>query len=252
MEMSNNIESRPEQEPLSPEFLAEQVRLPREAWDEHFRKLIAEKSAENQKEIAEGMEESPEPPEVRTFHRYLEGLGLDENALRGKKILDLGCGEEGEFVKHCLERGITAEAYGVDAQADESAVPDNLKGHILKGYFENEAPIRDADYVISVGAISNSIWGGEEQGDTAKILERAVAAMKEGGEVRMYPMQEAAVAAPLEGLEASQKKWREILEKFSAHHGVEYQIEPRAIKVAGNANDIILESVLVLRKKKNS
>lgn len=244
------MENGPEQESLNPAFLAEQVWLPREEWDERFRILVAKKSEENQKVIEEGMEEGPESPEEKIFQRYLKGLGLDENALQGKRILDLGCGEKGEFVKYCIEHGITTEVYGVDAQVDESLVEEKLKKHLVKGYFEGEAPVRDADYVISVGAVSNEIWGGETQGDIEKILARAVDALKEGGEIRMYPIQEAARATPLEGLAASREKWKEILDAFTADHGVEYRLEPRDIKVTGHDNDIILESVLVIKRKK--
>ncbi len=249
MEMSNTMELRPEKESLGPEFLAEQARLPREEWDERFRILVAKKSEENQKVIAEGVEEGPESPEERVFRRYCDGLGLDEESLHGKRIVDFGCGEEGEFVKYCIEHGITTEVYGVDAQVDESLVEEKFKKHLVKGYFEDEAPVRDADYVISVGAVSNEIWGGETQGDIEKILARAVDALKDGGEIRMYPIQEAARATPLEGLAASRERWKEILDAFAADHGVEYRLEPRDIKVAGNDNDIILESVLVMKRK---
>ena len=82
-----------EQEPVSPDFLQEQIRLPRNQWSEKFRQLFEEKIAENQREKVDEPEESPESAQERTFRRYIEGLGLDESKLRNKKVLDLGCGD---------------------------------------------------------------------------------------------------------------------------------------------------------------
>jgi hypothetical protein len=83
------------------------------------------------------------------------------------------------------------------------------------------------------------------------IIEKALASLKEDGEIRIYPIQEAAKATPLEGLEASRKKWDELLKEISETLKRDYKIEPRNIKVSGKNNDIILESVLIIKRKKN-
>jgi SAM-dependent methyltransferase len=255
--------SKSEQEPLAPDFLQEQVRLPEDQWDEKFRKLIEEKIREDQQEnerfrksVEEEVDEPEEPPEIlreRDFKRYTVGLGLDETKLKDKKILDLGCCE-GEFVKFLIEKGITPEAYGLDLELDETAIEDKFKAHFFQGNFEEDLPVKNVDYVVSVGAVSNGICAGEEVMDIRRIVEKSLASLKEGGEVRMYPMQEAAKATMIfeEGLVKSQQKWDELLAEISETQGVEYKIEPRNIKVlvGKNNNDIILESVLIIRRKK--
>jgi len=249
----NNESSKSEQESITPDFLQGQVRLPKDQWSEKFRRLIEEKTKENQ-QVQEGVEEeevveSPEVLRERTFKRYIEGLGLEEKSLQGKKVLDLGSGE-GEFIKSLIEKGITPEAYGVDADLDETAIEDKFKKHLVRGNFEEDLPVQNVDYVVSVGAVSNGVWGGEETMDIRRIVEKSLASLKEDGEIRIYPIQEAAEANPLEGLQASQEKWKELLEEISKTQNVECKIEPRNIKVAGNSNDVILESVLVIHRKK--
>lgn len=249
----NNESSKSKQESVTPDFLQDQVRLPKEQWNEKFGKLIEEKTKENQ-QVQESVEKEAavECPEVlceRTFKRYIEGLGLSEESLEGKRVLDLGSGE-GEFVKSLVEKGITPEAYGVDAGLEESATEDRFKKRLVRGNFEEDLPVQNVDYVVSVGAVSNGIWGGEEAMDIRRIVEKSLASLKEDGEIRIYPIQEAAQATPLEGLKASQEKWKELLTEISETQKIECKFEPRNIKVSGKDNDVILESVLVIRRKK--
>lgn len=238
------------QEPLAPYVLQEQIRLPKDQWNEKFCQLIEEKTRENQQENIKETEESPKVLRERIFKRYLEGLGIDEIHLRGKKILDLGTGG-GEFVKDLIEKGITSEAYGVDAQIDESVIEDRFNGHLVQGNFEEDFPIKDIDYIVSVGAVSNGVWGGEEVMKIGRIIEKSLASLKEDGELRIYPIKEAARATPLEGIEKTQQKWKELLKEISEIQKFDWKIEPKNIKVIGGNNDIILDSVLIIKKKKN-
>lgn len=249
----NNDLTKSEKELITSDFLQEQVRLPKKQWNEKFKQLIEEKIKENQ-QAQEDVRKTKieEPPEVlreRTFKRYIEGLGLNEESLRGKKILDLGSGE-GEFVKSLIEKGLTSEAYGVDAEIDETTIENIFKGHFIKGNFEEDLPVQNFDYIISVGAVSNSIWAGEEVMNLKDIIKKSLASLKEDGEIRIYPIQEAAKETPCKGLEKSKQKWDELLAEISERQKLEYKIEPRNIKIIGNNNDIILESVLIIRRKK--
>jgi len=201
-----------EHRPVTPIFLQEQIRLPKDQWNEKFRQLIEEKTIENQQAREARAEETEESPEVlreRTFKRYMDGLGLDEETMRGKKILDLGSGE-GEFIQSLIEKGIAPEAYGIDVQVDENLVENKLKGHLLQGNFEEGLPVRNVDYIVSVGAVSNGVWGGEEVMNIKRIIKKSLASLKKDGEIRIYPIQEAAEANPLEGLKSSQKKMERI------------------------------------------
>ena len=241
-----SFERQSEKEPLGPAFLEEQIRLPRSEWDERFRNLIEEKIQERQLP-EEVREESPEREQERSFERYLKGLGLNEDALKDKKILDLGSGD-GEFVRSLIEKGITKDAYGIDVAVDEITLNEKFKGHLLKSDFEHKLPVSNADYVVSVGAVSLGVWGGDEVMNIPRIIEHSLAALNKNGEIRIYPLQEAAVATPLEGLEESSKKWQELITKLSKEQNLECTIVPRNVKVIGDADDIMLQSVLVIKK----
>jgi len=244
-----NMESNKfEENSTTPDFLQEQVRLPKDQWNEKFLKLVEEKIRENQKENNENLKELPEILQESTVRRYLEGLGLSEEKLKDKKVLDLGTGD-GDFIKYLIEKDITQEAYGIDVAWNENSVEDKLKPHFFRGNFEEDLPIKNADYIISVGAVSNGIWAGEERMDIRRIIEKSLNALKKDGEILIYPIQEAAKATPLEGLQASQQKWDALLKEISNIHKVECKIEPRDIKVSGKNNDIILESVLIIKRK---
>lgn len=250
-----NYESKKsEQESITPDFLQEQIRLPKNQWDQRFKELIEEKIKENQR-FQEGineekLEESPEILEKHIFQRYVKGLGLNEESLKGKRILDLGCGK-GEFIQYLIKQGITSEAYGIDAKIDKITIKDRFKKHFIKGNFEESLPVKNVDYVVSVGAVSNGIWNGKEVMNIRRVIENSLLSLNENGEIRIYPIQEPSKATPLEGLKASLKKWKELLTEISQTQKVEYQIKPINIKVSGKNNDIILESVLIIRKKKD-
>lgn len=240
---------REQGELITPNFLQEQVRLPKDQWNEKFRQLIEEKSRETQQMLEKTLEEKADSAETlreHTFKRYLEGLGLDKESLQGKKVLDLGCGD-GEFIKYLLEKGITKEAYGIDIQVNEISIEERFKNHIIKANFEENLPVKNVDYIISVGSISTIIWGGEEVINIKRVVENSLAALKENGEIRIYPIQEAAKATPLEALELSKKKWEELITEISRTNKVKCEIAPRNIKVTGKNNDIILESVWIIR-----
>lgn len=246
----NTEPRKSEQEVFIPAFLQAQMRLPKSQWSKKFRRLIEEKIKENQQENVKDTEKSPAFLHEQTFKRYTEGLGLTESTLRGKKVLDLGSGE-GEFVKTLIEKGITQEAYGIDVAWDETLIKGELGSHLRQGNFEEDIPVQDVDYVVSVGAVSNGIWGGEETMNIRRIIEKSIACLKEDGEIRIYPIQEAAKATPLKGLEKSKQKWNKLLAEISEAQKLECKIEPRDIRVTGNSNDIVLASVLVIRKKKD-
>ncbi len=73
----NTEPRKSEQEKMMPDFLQEQIRLPKNQWSEEFRQLIEEKIRENQQEQeqTEEVKESPEVLQERTFKRYIRWFG---------------------------------------------------------------------------------------------------------------------------------------------------------------------------------
>lgn len=242
-----NTESRTELKTITPDFLQKQIRLPKEQWAEEFKQLV-EKAKEREQKKGETTDKSPEILREQTFKRYMDGLGLNEQMIKGKRVLDLGCGE-GEFVQSLIENDITPEAYGIDAETKESSVEDRMRGRLLQGDFEKDLPVQNVDYVVSVGAVSTAIWGEEGTINVKRVVENSLAVLKNEGEIRIYPIQEAAQANPLKGLQASQRRWKELIAEISETQGADCRVEPVNIKVAGKNNDVILESVLIIKKR---
>lgn len=227
------------------QFLAKQVSLPSKEWDGKFKEYVREKYEESQREI---LERTAEEERDLTFERYLKGLDLTEEDLRNKKILDLGCGEEGEFVKSCFEKGITQEIYGLDAQIKPRRIESEYKEHFFRGNFEKKIPLKELDYVIAVGAIK-APWNEGVKLNPKKTLLLSLSSIKEGGEIRIYPLQTPSSESDLEGIKFANKEWTRILEELEKEIGIEWERRPIDIMVSGRRPDVWLEEVLIIRKE---
>ncbi|MDP2934600.1 MAG: class I SAM-dependent methyltransferase [bacterium] len=190
-----------------------------------------------------------EKAKEETFQRYLVGLDLGIEQLKDKKILDLGCGEGGEFIKECINRGITQEIYGMDSAIKTDNVDEKYKKNILQGDFEAEFPINDLDYVISVGAIDPSFEIGDKR-DPQKTILSSLKSLKDDGEMRIFPIRNAAPESGLEGIIELRKKWLEIMNKISLQELVGYELKPIQTRVSVNKSDSWTEEVLIIRKRK--
>lgn len=263
-----NTESKLKQEVLTPEFLQEQIRLPEEQWSPEFSKLIEEKTKkrnQNNKELREwllaGRPESP-PSEIGaeredSFRDYEESIGLHEDDLRGKRILDLGCGRGG-FVEYLIAKGITAEAYGID-MAPENSTEDIFKNHFFKGNIEQDLPVHNLDYIVSRYSMFHEWKGYDGSKDVMNlplVIEKSLNSLNEDGEIRISGVFEVAQATPEEKGESKidRKKWEELLLTTAKMYEIKYTIEPLGIEVYNNYMDdtkrcVTLNSVLIIRKK---
>lgn len=238
--MSKRFEPNPEG-PITPNFLAEQISLPREAWSDEFKGYIAQKIQQN-REHAETVPAGSREQEMKaTFDRYTKGLDLSTHDLKGKVIFDLGSGD-GEFVEKCIDDGVSDSVYGIDAREQHAA--DKYTDHFFKGSFEDPFPVKNLDYAISVGAIS--VFEGVI--DRKKVFKNALFALKDGGEIRIYPIQKPPVDSDLQGLKDSYKRWSELMPEIVNEEGIQWELRPIDIRVAGTNNDVWLEEVLIIRK----
>ncbi len=228
-------------------FLVKQISLPSEKWNDRFKEYIREKLEEKKKREKESEELSPEEAEELDFKRYLRALNIDFEKLKGKKILDLGCGEGG-FVKKCVDKGIK-EVYGLDKKVNPESFEKRYKNHFLKGDFEKELPIRDFDYIFSVGAVFAPVEKSEKR-NPPKTLLFALEALKKNGEIRIYPICKAPPKSNLKGIEYSRKRWEEILKDLSKNKEINYVLQPIDIAVSGKKPDVWLEEVLIIKKNK--
>jgi SAM-dependent methyltransferase len=226
------------------QFLAEQIALPEEKWDERFKQYIEEKRKDLLQEIPE---HSPEEEQEWNFQRYLKSLDLKKEDLINKRILDLGCGE-GQFIKFCLGQGISQDVYGLDIQLEPEEINPGFRKYFLKGDFEEELPIKELDYIISVAAV-DAPCSQEIERDLRKILILALMAIKHDGEIRIFPILKAGIISGLRAFEFSYKKWMETLEQLSAKGLIDYELKPIDIRAAGNKPDVWLEQVLIIKKR---
>lgn len=228
------------------EFLAIQVALPKEQRSEDFRRHVEKKIKENEALESNADVEGAVERQQETFKRYLKGLGVTVEDLKDKTILDLGSGES-DFIKECIDKNITENIYGLDIELPEE-IEEKYHKYLIKGNFEDPLPVKNADYVISMGAVSTMVWGGEDF-NTKKILRNAVGALNEKGEVRIYPIPKPAEGSELEGIRQSYERWQTLLQEFSKEENIIWELKPIDIRVSGKENDIWLEEALIIKKK---
>lgn len=238
------------------QFLAEQVFLPKEKQDEKFKNYVEKKYKFWQENIRYAKECSATEIKERSFKIYLKYLDISENELKDKKILDLGCGKEGNFVKDCLEKGITPNIYGLDRKIEPDKFNKDIKQHFFRGDYSKKIPDGDYDYIISVDTPlgpSLSDRFEEKDVDCKKTISLALKSLKEDGEFRISHMGETG----MEGGRTSilMKKWQNILKSLAKEKKIEYQFQPVDIAVSGTHTasgihkSVLLEEVLIIKKK---
>lgn len=131
----------------------------------------------------------------RAFEKYTRDLGITLNDLRGKKIADLGCGDDALFVRSALDQGIL-EITGVDTIFKPEILADQeLKSHIIQEKVE-DLSLRDLDLILAYGSV-----GTHPSIDLPRALAAMFKALKFGGEMRIFPLlnsEEVGVMKPLQ------------------------------------------------------
>lgn len=249
-------------EPLPASFLQEQIRLPEAEWDERFRDLVRTLSEENQQAILDAQknaekgvgdlmpedeQENPEKLREELYGHYLKSLNLTEGDLKNKAILDLGCGFAGFFVQYLVEHKITDKVLGVDLNLQEEKVEERFRQNLVKGDLAEALPMENADYIFSVGAVS--MIGHFEDKD--KIVKKWIGNLKDGGEIRIYPIPEPSKTFPWESLKNDWQAWTKFLQEISLMNGVEAHFEPKNVRVMGKDNELVLDNLLVIKRKQN-
>lgn len=227
------------------DWVTGQALAPADKWSEDFRNYVELKHKES---LEKEEDESREEVMQESWERYLNGLDFSEGDLKDKRILDLGCGE-GEFVKGCLNKGISQEVYGLDLKAEGASRDLKEQGHFFTGNFEKELPLKNLDYVLSVGAVSVGIKKETAKG-RERTLRRALDAINQDGQIRIFPIGKVGGHSQLEGIKDSEEVLKEILEKIKKDYDIEYKLRPRDIRVSGVNKDVWLEQVLIIEYKK--
>jgi SAM-dependent methyltransferase len=243
---------------MAPDFLRQQFDIfntDRQKCDPGFLSFIEEKIRENQKEIAESMDEKegeetesepelPLPEQQReAFDGYLKCFEFSPSDFLGKRVLDIGCGE-GKFVEYCIENGVTNNAFGIDLSEYAGKLKDNFKSKD----FSDTSEFQDIDYAVSRNSAAAFIW---ETIDPAKTLQNWLDSLGTGGQIRIYPVVdiEATAKADEYSYLSNYGQWLSLLQKFSAEGKIEFELIAKSIAAVGKDNVIILNHLLVIKKK---
>lgn len=249
-----------EDKPNKPDnFLLDEISKPRNQWSNAFKNLVAKQKAVAIEEslrrsrIKQGLEtdkeESSEVELEHVFQRYIKELGLSKKDLKNKRVMDLGFGE-GYFVKYLISEGITNEAYGIDSHPGGSGIEEQFKDHLFKKSSEEEFPVRDLDYVVAVRSVwPNWEWKDSEPMNVNNILENSLSALKDGGELRIYPVEKSAEGDEHENFTKEQEHlWNEAFSKLLMKYNFVYRFEPINIFVNEYNDSVTLQSVLIIKK----
>jgi len=223
-------------------WLNKQIKLDEKDWDANFKEYIDVKL----KEAGENAEteKSAEQKREDTFERYLEGLDLTRWDLEGKRIMDAGC-NDGEFVIACIEKEITNEIYGLDEKLVEEARNEKYSRNFFSGDFTQEFPVKNFDYVVSAAAIS-LFFNEREKSKAEAAIKNALESLKEGGELRIWPVFKA-MRGDLAGIEEEEIVAREIIEKLEKDLGVVCELRYTDIAANGTDKDVWAEQVLIIK-----
>jgi len=219
-------------------MLKTQIALPQSEWSNEFKRKVEGKIADK---VANHESTHEEP----TFDRYLRALNLDKDELKGKRIIDLGCGDA-EFVKTCIEEGITNDVYGIDITLPDTS-DAGLEKHLIKASFKDPISIKDANYIVSVGSLSNYVWGGEDPDNIKDICLTIMNSLDKDGEFRIWPIQQVAPDSGLEGIKESHTKWTQVCKDLE-QEGVTVELRPENIVISGNNNEVVLYNTLILKR----
>lgn len=119
----------------------------------------------------------------------------------------------------------------------------------MRGDFQKELLIKNLDIIISLGAI-NAPFDESNIRNPKRTIDLALKALKENGEIRIFPLRKAHYNSDFKGIEFSEKKWKETLGELVVERNIEYKICPIDIRVAGKNKDVWLEELLIIKKSK--
>ncbi len=141
-----------------------------------------------------------EEKKAEAVERYCEYLKVSPEYFDGKRVLDLGCGDDAWFARALKERGTAADVWAVEARwldaldpekgirYDEEGIHAELGDHALAQDFmlEDLSLGGEVDSIVSVGALSLAVsdvdesWLPEVQAAARGLLAKLAL----GGELR--------------------------------------------------------------------
>lgn len=221
-------------------WITEQALAPSDKRNSDFQDYVNEKYRDNRKEDRQEEREA-------TAERYLKGLDLNVKDLKDKRVLDLGC-ETGDFIRYCLDSDITEAAYGLDSRLKGEALNENYKDNFFESDFKRDLPVKNLDYILSVGAVS--LYADEENLTVLETtINKSLDALSKGGQIRIYPIPKVGESSSLEGVKETEKAILSVLRELEQSKGIQYEMRPIDIHVSGAKKDVWLEQVLIIKQE---
>lgn len=146
---------------------------------------------------------SPERQKQAALERYGRVLGVDNSYFAGKRVVDLGCGENAWFARALAENGEAAAVWAVEAgwlaearegEDGEAAkmspeVSAELGGKAIAADFllDEISFGGEVDSIVSVGALSAAIQAVDSEwyGEVQAAIRGLLAKLSPGGEMRL-------------------------------------------------------------------
>lgn len=165
-----------------------------------------ERKIESKNESQEQLRIKGEEFESNLYHEYLEDLGLREDDLKNKKILDVGAGNR-MFAGHCIRKGINENVYSLEPKVGKVYQETNkyleaiwspevwqkINSRTVKAIRE-KIPFEDQsfDLVFIHSAMPGSeILIGQDEVEAKENIDKTFAEiiriLKVDGEARLYP-----------------------------------------------------------------
>ena len=191
------------------------------------------------------MESHKERSDQDIYEGYLRRLDLNEEYLKGKKILDLGCWK-GSFVRTCLDQGIVQEVYGMDRELQGEALSEKYAGHFFDGDIRIEMPVTNVDLAVIKAAL-HMLLGESGIEETAKFLSKVLDVLSQSGEVRIGPITQKLIGKYPD----DQREIVQMLEILSQNRNIKYEFIPVDISAWERKDTkervVVFDTVLIIR-----
>jgi SAM-dependent methyltransferase len=187
-------------------------------------------------------EKHMEPTPQSEYYKYANGFDIVIDNLRGKRIADVGCGEDALFATYAAENGVD-EMYAVDTHFSEKANNvQRLDGHLIESKAE-DLPINGLDLILSHGT-----FGTDVGMDERKALQSLFNALEPGGQIRIFPISR---SETLKGINASRTAFELALQGLDPDESV-IQHQPVETKETKDGQSWVNELFIITKRAKQN
>jgi len=228
-------------------------------WDDEAKLLLDSLYADHLiEELNYEKEQTLEGALREAYGRYAKDFDLQEEDIKDKRILDIGCGE-GKFLLYCLEKGLTDDIYGIErnqegidksddwVNRDFKALREEYRDHFLNGDFvKDDISIDKLDHALARASLS--LFSSEKEGeDIYKLVNKVEKCLKAGGDLRICPVFK-------DDRTDLYEKWQELARKVSMDTGMTYYFDNIEVRFPENYPDnerVSLRQSLTFKKEES-